>query len=411
MPQPMRRQRCLNVVLIADTIASPLFSIRINEGLNLKVEEEEPTLTDYSYYWVISKNTDTGKYYLSSLKGDGYLGKGYGRDYSIEDETDPEANKKNIPICTDNYSETFAITGFVKQETVSGDAAVLLDGYAIKFVSGSSYRYVAVSEEGAINWFDHTVKGEYSNTEEPPYWTTDFEINEVTYAGLDEYGTWDSPTHYDFPVKFARSDDGKAVVTAEDYNYYATLKLPFASILPDGVTAYKITGPKNNENEVVGLEKLTLTDNILPYETPVLLSIDGGEGSTYPASKTIYLQPAKHHDIVTTGFNGTLGQKTFTDYDPSTNANYFILGKKNGRVAFYYLNNTVLAAHKAYYVYEGQVNPTMLAFSFGGGTTGMEQDMTVDTDDNSPIYDLAGRRVNAPKKGIYIRRGKKYVVK
>ena len=150
-----------------------------NEGLNLKVEEEKPSLTDYSYYWVISKNTDTGKYYLSSLKGDGYLGKGYGRDYSIEDENTDGAYKDNIPICTDDYKNTFAITGFVKQETVSDDAAVLLDGYAIKFVSGSSYRYVAVSEKGAINWFDHTVKGEYSNTDEPPYWTTDFEINEV----------------------------------------------------------------------------------------------------------------------------------------------------------------------------------------------------------------------------------------
>ena len=221
-----------------------------------------------------------------------------------------------------------------------------MTGNAIKFARDGSYRWVAVSEDGAINWFDHTSLGETTDYTSTTYWATDFEIKEVTYAGLDEYGTWDSPTHYDFPVKFARSDDGKAVVTAENYNYYTTLKLPFASILPDGVTAYEITGPTNKENVEVGLKELTLTDNILPYETPVLLSMVGGKGSTYPASKTIYLQPAKHHDIVTTGFNGTLGQKTFTDYDPSTNANYFILGKKNGRVAFYYLNNTVLAANK-----------------------------------------------------------------
>ena len=82
--------------------------------------------------------------------------------------------------------------------------------------------------------------------------------------------------------------------------------------------------------------EFTLTDNILPYETPVLLSIAGGQGASYPVSKTIYLQAAKHQTIQDTGFKSSLGMKTFTDeeYNPTYNANFFILGKKNGRVAF-----------------------------------------------------------------------------
>lgn len=407
----------LRVKLEKPNTETPLFFYLHNEGLSMKVEETMPTLKDYSYYWVISKNTE-GNYYISSLKGDGYMGKGYGRDNSIDDENAEGAYKKNIPICTEYVDSIFVITDFVKQETqAEGKTAIEMDGYAIKFDrdnDGKNYRYIAVSEKGEINWFDHTAKGDFPDKDKTTYWTTDFEINEVTYVNTpNQYGNWDNPTYFNFPVKFARSDDGKAVVEAEDYNYYATLMLPFATILPEGVTAYKITGPKNKENEEVGLDKLTLTDNILPYETPVLLSMEGGQGKNYPTSKTIYLQPAKHDEIQTTGFKGTLSQKTFTDYVPSTNANYFILGKKNGRVAFYYLNNTVLAANKAYYVYDGATTAKTLTFSFQDTPSAIGMPEANDEDDmTAPVFDLSGRRITGKaSKGVYIRNGKKFVVR
>lgn len=394
-----------------------------NEGLNLKVETAEPTLSDYSYYWVISKNTATGNYYLSSLKGDGYLGKGYGRDYSVEDETEDGAYKNNIPVCTDDYTQAFEIVEFSKSGTVNTNkSGQTMVGYALKFAHSDSYRWVAVSEDGAINWFDHTSLGETTDYTSTTYWATDFEINVVDYVETpNTYGTWDNPTYFNFPVKFARSDNGKAVVAAENYNYYATLKLPFAVTLPDGVAAYEITGPTNKENQEVGLKELTLTDNILPYETPVLLSKNGGEGSDYPASKTIYLQPAKHHDIVSTGFNGSLGKKSFQSikadsinyYDPAKNANFFILGKKNGRVAFYYLADQVLAANKAYYVYDGSNSAKTLTFSFQDSPSAIGMPEADDEDDmTAPVFDLAGRRITGKaSKGVYIRNGKKFVVR
>ncbi len=389
-----------------------------NEGLNLKTETTKPSLSDYSYYWVISKNPETGYYYLSSYKGDGYMGKGPGIDYS--DNT----TKPNIPVCTDDYTKAFEIVEFSKSGTVnSGKRAQTMTGYALKFFHGTDengnklYRWVAVSENGAINWFDHTALGETTDYTSTTYWATDFEINEVGEVDTpNTYGTWDSPTHFGFPVKLARSDDGKAVVKAEDYHYYATLKLPFAVTLPDEVTAYKITDPKNQINEEVGLKSLTLTDNILPYETPVLLRIEGGQGDSYPVSKTIYLQAAKHHDIQETGFEGSLGMKTFTseEYNPNDNANFFILGKKNGRVAFYYLSNQVLAANKAYYEYKGTTSAKSLVFRFDDDniSTAISLPETIETSGDAVIFDLSGRRVaGTAKKGVYIRNGKKYIVK
>lgn len=414
-----------------------------NEGLNLKVEETEPTLTDYSYYWVISKDPGTSTYYLSSLKGDGYLGKGYGRDYSIEDENADGAYKNNIPVCTDDYTNTFEITGFVKQETVSEDAAVLMDGYAIKFVSGNSYRYVAVSEGGAINWFDHTAKGEYSNSDEPPYWTTDFEITEVERVYTPgTYGTWDKPTHFGFPIKMTRSEDNKGNTELEGYCYYATLKLPFAVDLTkenvkdrynnkDNVSGYDLTvltceEKKQNVGEKVILgETITTTlkadgSYTLPRETPIMLRMGDRNTPTYQETHIpLYLQPTFAKPIIKdTGFKGTLGQKTFTDaeYNPA-DKNFFILGKKSdGRIKFYYLSDQTLAANKAYYVYDTTTGakPTSLVFCFTDDsfTTGITQPETIEPDTDGIIYDLSGRRItSAVKKGIYIRDGKKYIVK
>jgi hypothetical protein len=65
---------------------------------------------------------------------------------------------------------------------------------------------------------------------------------------------------------------------------------------------------------------------------------------------------------------------------------------------------------KAYLPKTG-VAPT-LRFNFGGNTTEIESVLNNGVDANAPIYDLSGRRVNnAVKGGIYIKNGKKFIVK
>ena len=405
--------------------------------LSLKVEETKPTTLDYSYYWVISQDPGTQTYYLSSYKGDGYIGKGYGRDYSVEDETAEGAYKERIPVCTDDYQKEFDITGFVKKETQSADAAVEVDGYAIKFSNDGDLRYVAVSENGAINWFDHTAKGEPSDFNSTILWTTDFDIKVVGETGtVDNYGSWENPTHFGFPVKMTRSDNDKADITKEGYYYYATLKLPFAVDLTSAVdkngTKYdlsvlKCDEPKNTVGEEVILSDITSTlkDKTLPRETPVILRMGTQDTPKYTAAQiTLYLQPALAQNIITTtGLKGSLGKKKFqsTDntadnyYDPTKNANFFILGKKtDGRVKFYYMSNQVLAANKAYYVYNGSTSAKSLVFRFDDDniSTGISLPETIETTSDAVIYDLSGRRVaGTAKKGVYIRDGKKYIVK
>ena len=70
-----------------------------------------------------------------------------------------------------------------------------------------------------------------------------------------------------------------------------------------------------------------------------------------------------------------------------------------------FLNN----AGKAY-LPAGSLTSLSLRFNFGG-TTGIEEAI-VAPNENAAIYDLSGRRVmNVVKGGIYIKNGKKFIVK
>lgn len=48
----------------------------------------------------------------------------------------------------------------------------------------------------------------------------------------------------------------------------------------------------------------------------------------------------------------------------------------------------------------------------GGDPTGIGHAVATDKESNAPLYDLSGRRVKeAVKGGIYLRNGKKFIVK
>ena len=228
-----------------------------------------------------------------------------------------------------------------------------------------------------------------------------------------------------------RSDNDKADITKEGYYYYATLKLPFAVDLTSAVdangtnydlTVLKCEEPKNTVGEEVKLTEIPsdlIIDNTLPRETPVILRMGNQKSAASNDTQiTLYLQPALAQNIITTtGLKGSLGKKKFTDaeYDTTKNANFFILGKKtDGRVKFYYMSNQVLAANKAYYVYNGSTSAKSLVFRFDDDniSTGISLPETIETTGDAVIYDLSGRRVEGTaKKGVYIRNGKKYIVK
>ena len=217
-------------------------------------------------------------------------------------------------------------------------------------------------------------------------------LNQYT-SGRSNSGDWSTEWYFEeatdyagHPVTFTSSTDGKA---------YATLNLPFATTIPEGVTAYKKVG---DTGASVKLNVYKNANEVLPANTPVLLQADA-------AAETKTFAPAAYvAKDNTTGFSGTLAATEVTD------ANAYILAKDGEAVKFCRLSqtNNKVNANKAYLTVPA-ASATALNFDFGGVATGIEN-AVVDKANNAPIYDLSGRRVmNAVKGGIYIQNGKKFV--
>lgn len=183
----------------------------------------------------------------------------------------------------------------------------------------------------------------------------------------------------ELPVKFNDGKDGYA---------YATLYTPVALNIPATVEAY--TG-------VVEGSKLVLTalDGVIPAGTGVVLRTDAGAG-TYNFEITT-------SDLVSDADNVLKGD-VFSQVNDGL---YYSLANVSG-VAFYKYTGKNLTGFRAR-VSGDEVGTTQpLTFSFRN-TTGIEEVTSVFQSDE--VYDLSGRRVTSPVKGLYIVNGKKVFIK
>ena len=229
---------------------------------------------------------------------------------------------------------------------------------------------VAVASNGTLNHF--TGKGNNTLNNDGVKYSTEMYFEEVTstdYAGHS--------------VVFASSNT--------DNKRYATLNLPFATTIPEGVTAYKKVG---DTGASVKLDVYKNANEVLPANTPVLLQT---------ANTFATFAPAPYVAQEATGFSGTLAPTAVT-------GNAYILANDGGAVKFCKLSTTknTVNPNKAYLTLPA-ASATALNFDFGGVATGIEN-AVAEKANNAPIYDLSGRRVmNAVKGGIYIQNGKKFV--
>lgn len=210
-------------------------------------------------------------------------------------------------------------------------------------------------------------------------------------TGSSNSGSWSTEWYFEPVTDFAGQT--VAFTASNDGQNYATVKLPYAAILPTGVTAYKGTVAGNE----VTLTAYKQAGEVLPANTPVLLTAT--DASSYNFA------PAAYQAAEETGFQGTLAAAAVT----ANNA--YILAKKGEEVKFYLLNseNNTVNANKAYIVVSGG-KAQALSFNFGT-TTGIHT-ATADAATDAPVFDLSGRRVvKVVKGGLYIQNGKKFIVK
>lgn len=176
----------------------------------------------------------------------------------------------------------------------------------------------------------------------------------------------------------------------------ATLNLPFAVTIPEGVKTY--TGTKNN-NEIT-LSEITGT---IPANTPVIIE---GEGKVHQFA--IAYGNTETNDA--TGLKGTLSPITIAD-----DATAYVLKNGGQGIGLYKIDSTsdrTIGANKAYATTDASDGnaPQMLSFNFGNvtGITAIQGQKG----ENNTYYDLNGRRVLYPVHGIFVKgNGQKVYIK
>ena len=213
-----------------------------------------------------------------------------------------------------------------------------------------------------------------------------------------------------------------------DGKYYTTLYVDFPFQIKGDVKAYTIEGveAKNADGYYFAkVKKLAQQGDVVPAQTAVVLECN----STNPADNQLLPQGDEEFNpsdnrLCGTFFGAAINGLTVKDGTGTErnvihdNIRAFNINTADSRnpIGFYKLNNTVttIPGNKAFLVLtnaEAQAKGFVLEFE-DGGTTGIE---TIENSNHSTesgvYYDLQGRRVENPTRGVYIVNGKKVVIK
>ena len=173
---------------------------------------------------------------------------------------------------------------------------------------------------------------------------------------------------------------------------YASFYSPVDLTIPEGVEVYTATlnGAKDRLN-------MTLVESgTLPANTGVILKKTGSNNTVnFPVLTT-----------TTPGESDLLGTVAAESCEADTK---LVLGKASETWGIYNFGGTTLGGFKAY-MNKSDVN-TVKGLSFNFGTIDAITSLLNGEQNNGEYYDLSGRRVNAPVKGLYIVNGKKVLVK
>ena len=185
--------------------------------------------------------------------------------------------------------------------------------------------------------------------------------------------------------------------TADEYAY-STVYLPFAVDVPQGVEAF--TGSLSEGEGETTLRLTSIADGVIPARTAVVLR------GTTDGSLALVPATATGTAVEANALQGTLDASTTTPENT-----YALSGAFAEGIGFYPYTAATLPAGKAYLTLTAAQAVQKLAFSFGQGTTGIGAIEAGAADKAATWYDLSGRRVDNPTKGVYIVNGKKVIVK
>ena len=341
--------------LMADHVDATTNSGKVNTGTDI-LYHAALDANNACQLWRLKAGTTNGTYYLCSQglqagsigTGDGVVVKmsETGTLYKLWDQT----------ISSTKYY------GFSNSTTSSNTTNNFL--HAIDYGKTRSDGNYPASQKG-----DYVVSWNFSSGTTASQWTFEA-VDEIGITiGTSGYAS----VNYDFPVKFPAGV--KVYKKAEEAATYIRLEE-----IPAGDDR-RVSLPTGNAAFVAGTEGASITLEILLDEPE---AIEGG-----------------------TGVNGTYLATTF---DATSAANVYGIAKVNDVVAFYKMQGGTTIKQNKGYIRSTSSNAPRMELTFGEGeTTGiesmLEDNSRRESIDTSVLYDLNGRRVLYPSRGIYVTAG------
>ena len=200
-------------------------------------------------------------------------------------------------------------------------------------------------------------------------------------------------------VSYPNTVTFNAVSDVEGVSNLATFSAPFATVVPEGVTAYYVSTADNSQATMKAIE----AGKAIPAKAGVILtSTTGTEATMIPATTETAA------DLTGNKLGNSAGAaKTIAADDHA-----YILSAVDGQTAFYKGKvGTTLGMNKAYLTLNEAGAPEAISMNFGGNVTGINQIVNAEQN-NAPVYDLTGRRVvRTVKGGLYIKGGNKFIAR
>ena len=284
----------------------------------------------------------------------------------------------------DTYNAEYAVT---VAKIVKGDYVVDIENEGLLgYVGVMGYRKPS-GKNPEQDYFIFTVNGStYSyNQANAPFYKISGGDKHSSLIKIEE-------TTYPNTITFNTVSD------VEGVSHLATFSAPFATVIPEGVTAYYVSTADNSKATMK-----VITGEAIPANEGVLLTSESAEAVT--------MVPATDETIATIE-NNKLGNSAGADKTIADGDNAYILAKGDNGTAFYKGKvGTKLGMNKAYLTLNEAGAPEAISMNFGGNVTGINQIVNAEQN-NAPVYDLTGRRVvRTVKGGLYIKGGNKFIAR
>lgn len=405
-------------------------------------DEDGNFMGGHTNNWNMSSSTPEYWTVENTLDGYAFLG------------TSADANKH---LGFDNLSYTAA--GFRNKAVATNgnfyiepyNSSLQFDGIAMNFVNGLKVAVekekdgVTVSGNSQYSWGNAglSIARDYYTNHSATF-TSSKPITKIAFTGLAKMdyieasaGNWDPSTgiwtghetsvtfsaKYDQSTNWYEYDDYIEMamvwvdpieivnVSVKGYDtetekYYGTYYSEYDWVVPNGCTAYAVTDVIDGQ---IVLSLLAYESNVVAKEHAVILQSEYYIEST-PANIGNAAFPFKNSYNI-------LGGSLTTQVVGGDGAKYYALSKRNGKLGFYWDPVTQdegatveCPAHKAYLRVPANYGySNALSFRFDDVVTGINN---ADLENgNAPVYNLQGQRVNATKAGVYVKNGKKFIVK